>query len=105
LKEAGVWLKQYHPSPGKIMDTESSVVAYYSGGYYWSLPYAESDVALRYIAGRNPDFIVLNGRLMELRPYLRSWIEQGIPNRAARLVYSSGETLEDRILIYQWAQP
>jgi hypothetical protein len=106
LKQAGAWLKQYRVGPKKIMDTESAVVAYYSGGYYWSLPYADSEqVVLRYIENKNPDFIVLNGRLMGLRPYLRSWIEKGIPHGAARLVYSSGEKLEDRILIYQWGQP
>jgi hypothetical protein len=87
------------------MDTESAVVAYYSGGYYWSLPYAEPEVVLRYIEHKNPDFVVLNGRLMGLRPYLRSWIEKGIPHQVAHLVYTSGERLEDRILIYQWGQP
>ena len=64
-----------------------------------ALPYTDSATAIKYIHKKNPGFIVLEGRLMNLRPYTREWLEKGIPDTSARLIYSRGLALEDRITL------
>jgi 4-amino-4-deoxy-L-arabinose transferase-like glycosyltransferase len=99
-KTSGRWLAQHWPGPKSIMSS-SSIPAYYAGGNLMYLPYAPSDLALRYISKKKPDFIVL----LELRkpypPYLAQWFERGIPDQAAKLIYDQSDGHE-RAKIYRW---
>jgi 4-amino-4-deoxy-L-arabinose transferase-like glycosyltransferase len=98
LKEAGLWLKAYAPGAKSIMGT-GTTVPYYAGGDLQYLPYAGSDLALRYIEQKAPDFVVLES--VKLRPYIDSWLKDGIPSRKARLIYSGGAG-EGEVVIYEW---
>jgi Dolichyl-phosphate-mannose-protein mannosyltransferase len=101
IKEAGLWLRGYIPGSKKIMDT-SSVIPYYAGGTWTPLPYAGSSLALKYIHHKRPDFIVLTANGSNTRPYVREWIQNGIPDSNAKLVYNTDGSEESRITIYQW---
>jgi hypothetical protein len=97
-KEAGLWLKRHAPGAKSIMGT-GTTVPYYAGGDLQYLPYAGSDLALRYIERKDPDFVVLES--VKARPYLENWLKDGIPSRKARLIYTGG-TGDDRVVIYEW---
>lgn len=99
IKEAGRWLKGYAPGAKRIMAT-ATAVPYYAGGDLQYLPYAESAVALRYIAKKDPDFVVLESD--SVRPYIKGWLKDGIPSRNAKLIYRGGIAGEDEVVIYQW---
>jgi hypothetical protein len=99
LKAAGVWLARHDPGPKKIMGT-GTVVPYYARGDLWYLPYADSSLALRYIESKAPDFIVLesgNGR-----PFVDSWMKDGIPDGRGKRIYTGGVGGQDRVMIYEW---
>ena len=101
-KRAGLWLREYMPGSDKrIMDTGLSV-AYYAGGFWDPLPYAESDVVLRYIQKKSPTFIVLRGKAGLSHPYVADWLSNGIPDEGAKLIYHGGIRPEDQIKIYRW---
>ena len=101
IKEAGFWLGKHAGGPKKIMDG-NAVIAYYANGTWIPLPYAESSVALEYLNHKSPDFVVLTRGGSGIRPYLDDWIQKGIPNSNANLVYSRGNALEEKIMIYRW---
>lgn len=100
-KEAGLWLRNTAPGPKMIMDV-SSVFAFYAGGTHLYLPYCDAETALRYFAKKKPDFIVLSSHTGALRPYLREWIEAGIPDEHATLVYSRPRPDGGKIIVYRW---
>jgi hypothetical protein len=94
-----LWLQEHASGPRrKIMGT-GTAIPYYSRGDLWYLPYADSSLALRYIKKRNPDYVVLQGNS---RPYLREWIRDGIPDQNAALIYKTGRSIEDALVIYKW---
>lgn len=101
LKEAGIWLAQNRPGPKKIM-SHTNVVPYYGGGTALIFPFADPAVTLQYIRAKHPDFLVL----MRAPPYAeglyRGWFDHGIPDQAARLIYSVGPTSDPQAAIYQW---
>jgi hypothetical protein len=76
---------------------------YYAGADLLLLPTADSDLALRYIAKRNPNYIVLVGRSPAGRPYANDWFENGIPSPRARLVYEEGDPSGDHVKIFRWS--
>jgi len=102
LKEAGLWLNEHYPGPKSIMTANSIVVPYYGRGTMMSLPFADADLALKYIHNKKPRFIVLEGRLARLRPFTEDWITHGIPDQAATLIYDHGNSIEDKIAIFSF---
>jgi len=101
FKKIGTWLSHYQPGPKRVM-TIHPEVAYYSGGTYLPLPYTESSAGLRYVRLKRPDFIVLIGEQRPMIPYLGQWLEQGIPDEAARLIYEAPGTAPGTVAIYEW---
>ena len=111
---AGRWIAAQSSDQPWIMDSGLQV-AYYAGGNFKSLPYASSDVALRYIEKHKPDFIVLHSVGAAL-PYVAEWLAEGIPDKRAVLVHTedaagvSAEPLPpkpswtwfDQIKVYRW---
>jgi hypothetical protein len=100
LKEAGLWLRTHPYQPKHIF--ASAVVAYYSGGSQFLLPYGDSPLALRYIQKKNPDYIVIEPSAARIAPYLRDWLSGGIPDARAELVYEGGNAAVGRIRIFRW---
>jgi len=100
IKEAGLWLRNYLPGPKTVMDV-GGVIPYYAGGSWVALPYAESSLALKYIAYKRPQFIVLSRGGSGITPYMDEWIGNGIPDKNAKLIYSTGTTPQEKIMIFQ----
>ena len=100
-KQAGLWLREQRPAEKSVMDA-GSAIPYYSKSEYLYLPHSSSSTALRYIKEKRPDYIVLRGTMRELRPYVSEWMQAGIPDRNAVLVYSAGDSLSDMVQIYKW---
>lgn len=100
-KEVGTWLGSYQPGPKRIMVVEA-VIPYYSGGLSFGMPYADASLALRYVHSKRPDFIVLTKEAHYRAPYLKQWIEEGIPDPAARLIYRVGPDSVPDVAIYAW---
>jgi 4-amino-4-deoxy-L-arabinose transferase-like glycosyltransferase len=111
-RQAGLWLAQQRPSPTWVMDV-SLQVGFHAGANVAYLPFAEADVALRYIEKRRPDYIVLLGAEPGGLPYTAKWFREGIPDNRAVLVYDEGAAAyydpgtasTERIKIYRWVDP
>jgi len=100
-KLAGEWLAKYSSGPKWVMD-ESLIPAYYAGAALMYLPFATSDVALRYISEKKPDFIVLLEYRKRSRPYLAQWFDDGIPDQRAELIYDQVVPHREGVKIYRW---
>jgi hypothetical protein len=99
-KKAGQWLAQQEPRHKRVMDVGLQV-AYYAGADLIYLPFAQADLALRYVAKRRPDFIVLIGGANGGLPYTAKWFQEGIPDKRAVLVHDQ-TTGTEHIKIYRW---
>lgn len=100
-KDVGIWLGSHRPGPKRVM-TVATQIPYYSGGLSFRMPYADGALALRYVRSKHPDFIVLVREEHYLAPYLREWLENGIPDRAATLIYRVGPASLPDVAIYEW---
>ncbi len=100
-KVAGQWLAQQSLAPKWVMDT-SLLTSYYAGAGLMYLPYCSSNIALRYIAEKKPDFIVLLQDSRRSTPYLARWFDEGIPDHRAELIYDKAESGRERVEIYRW---
>jgi len=101
IKEAGLWLRN-KPCPRVVMDV-SAIIAFYADTSVMPMPWADSSLALRYIAKKNPNYIVLNGISdLQARPYSEDWLRHGIPDPRAELVYRTGTTPNTEVVIYRW---
>jgi 4-amino-4-deoxy-L-arabinose transferase-like glycosyltransferase len=98
---AGAWIATQSDRHAWVMDTGLQV-AYYARANLRFLPYASSELALRYIAKHKPDFIVLQGMDKRELPYLASWFDVGIPDARAVLVHDESSPLREGIKIYRW---
>ena len=102
VKEAGLWLRADQPVPKNIFS--STMMAYYADAYQLIFPYADSELALRYIHKMNPDFIVIEQPSSEAQmPYSAGWAKQGIPDSRAKLIYEAGTPQSGRVQIYSWS--
>jgi 4-amino-4-deoxy-L-arabinose transferase-like glycosyltransferase len=102
VKRAGEWLGNLHARPKTIMDTATNV-AFQARAAYVPFPWSDSETALRYIEAKGIDFIVVRtANASSGRPYLSDWVENGIPDRRAELVYSKKSPRMGDIIIYRW---
>jgi len=101
LKEVGTWLGHYRPGPKRVM-TMHPQVAYYSGGMLLLMPPAGASLALRYVHLKHPDFIVLLEGDGSTVAYLKQWLDEGIPDGAATLIYRAGNPSHGGAAIYEW---
>ena len=101
-KAAGLWIASQVPSEEKIVMSVGMVVPYYANSTARVLPYADSSSALLYVHHKEPDFIVLSAEERHLRPYMSSWISEGIPDQCAKLVYRAGAHPDKEIEVYEW---
>ena len=108
VKEAGKWLAAFTSGPKTVMDGSGNLT-FHAGASFLSFPYSDSALALKYIDEKKVDFIVLrDGWLGWLPPvpYAKDWLENGIPDRRAQLIYNERTPARGpargRILIYKW---
>jgi len=103
LKQAGLWLRNHH-SQGQypiIMACEA-VVPYYAQGDWLPLPYADSSLALHYIAAKRPDYVVAADMCESEAPYVGQWLASGIPDPRARLRFEAADAADSRVRVYEW---
>jgi hypothetical protein len=101
-RAAGEWLQRQGAAHQSVMDVGLQV-AYYARADLMYLPYADGDTALRYVAKKNPDYIVLVDGSTGGLPYTAKWFSQGVPDPRAVLVYDEAPPGGERIKIYRWA--
>jgi 4-amino-4-deoxy-L-arabinose transferase-like glycosyltransferase len=101
LRAAGEWLKAHAPGPKTVIDA-STMLAFHATATFVPFPYADSDVAIRYLEKRRVNFVVLSDHNESLssRPYLKAWMESGVPSPRAKLIYSVTDEGAGRIKIY-----
>lgn len=88
IKNIGQKIRSFGVKDALVMDG-TSAIGYYAGASDWPLPYCDSETAVRYIAKKKPDFIVLESRQIEVFPYLSDWLQNGIPDPHTQLVVKS----------------
>jgi 4-amino-4-deoxy-L-arabinose transferase-like glycosyltransferase len=98
---AGRWIASQSPSRPIVMDNGLQV-AFYSGGALRFMPYTTSELALKYIAKKKPDYVVLHSLSKNELPYGAEWFDHGIPDQRATLVHTEGALPQDEIKIYRW---
>lgn len=104
IKIAGEWLDRYSPGPKIVMDN-NTLVAFHARASYLHFPYANESLALRFIAHYKVKFLVLMSKGFDPSfIYLKKWMESGIPDPRARLIYSAESPLGGRIAIYEWSE-
>ena len=100
VKQAGRWLDTLAPGPKTVMDA-STVLAFHARASYVHFPYSDSSLALKYIEKKGINFIVLREEWLFPAPYIMDWLENGVPDRRAQLIYCE-KSQRGRILIYKW---
>jgi len=100
FKEAAVWLRAHSPENKYVMGSGEFI--FYSGGLQYINAYADAQLELRYIHKKKPDYLVLDELRDIHRPYTKDWLDHGIPDPQAKLVYATGTT-PNRVVVYQWA--
>jgi hypothetical protein len=83
VENVGEWIRGQQDRPVTIMDF-NTLLAFYAGGQWIHPPYANGDVALRFLDAARVDYVVL--RPSSSFDYYRDWYEHGIPSSRAELV-------------------
>ena len=99
-KEIGISIRKTVPDLGSVMDT-NPFAAFYSGKKLLPFPYCDSKVALKYIEKSGVSVLILRTSNTS-RPYLKAWIENGIPDSRAELVRSWTANDGGIINVYRW---
>jgi hypothetical protein len=102
FKTAGEWLRDLSTEPIRLLDT-STIISFHANAAHFWLPYSDEKTALLYIDKRNINFVVVRKSDADSRPYMRDWVENGVPHPRAKLVYSfdAGPGKRERVKIYQ----
>lgn len=82
----------------KIADT-STPFAYHAGAEFVWLPYSDEGTALKYLAKKQVTHVVLRSDVEDAPPYVRSWLQQGVPG--AELVGEARSTRGDLVQVFQ----
>jgi 4-amino-4-deoxy-L-arabinose transferase-like glycosyltransferase len=83
----------------RVMDT-GPLVAFYAGGVLVPYPWTDSLTALRYIAARNVQYVIVRESDGKRRPYLESWFNE-VPDPRLELVKTfASESGVSRV--YRW---
>lgn len=102
-RQAGTWLAAHGGDGAHILSISDQSV-YYAHGIWSMLPVAPDDAtALEYVRRKAPDFIVLDGDYASERPYVTAWMNHGLPDRAAQVVYALGDERHRTLVILKWA--
>ena len=103
IRQAGRWLTWVDQGGKRVMDSSPNL-ALYAGASFVPLPPGDGPAALAGIEAADVDFIVVRSSGVASRAYLRDWLERGIPDRRARLVYSDQAHTDQRVVIYRWTE-
>ncbi len=81
------------------MMSMGTLIPFYSHAVQLPLPFADSETAIRYVALKSPDYLVLSPA--DPLPYARHWVDSGIPDPRAQYLrrWISGQ---DTVTLYRW---
>ncbi len=99
-KEAGYWLKSV--APGIKASYGTPDFCYYADSFEWIWPYTDGETALRYLHIKNPDYIFLDSAYSGYTPYYNDWLNNGIPDGSAKVIYREDFPGGRKVLIYRW---
>lgn len=79
----------------RIADVSTPFAFHARADFVW-LPYCDEATALRYLEKMQVTQVVVRGDDPELRPYLKKWMEGGVPNSrlVARTISGAGEVVQ-----------
>ena len=103
IREASRWLTWVDQGGKRIMDSSPNL-ALHAGALFVPLSPGDGPAALAAIEAADVDFIVVRSSGVASRAYLRDWLERGIPDHRARLVYSDQAHTDQRVVIYRWTE-
>jgi 4-amino-4-deoxy-L-arabinose transferase-like glycosyltransferase len=102
-KEAGVWILKRQSRGIRVMDVLDTV-AFHADAEFVHFPSCDAGVAIRYIEKEKVDYVIFRRGFDQPR-YYKDWLQSGIPDARAQLVYATPEGDPNRILVFQWTQP
>jgi hypothetical protein len=79
----------------RIADVETPFAFHANAEFVW-LPYCDEITALRYLEKMQVTQVVVRSDELESRPYLKKWMEEGVPNSrlAARTISGTGDIVQ-----------
>ena len=101
-KDAGVWIQKQQSRRVRVMDVLDTV-AFHADAEYVHFPSCNADVAIRYIEKEKVDYVVFRRGFDQPR-YYKDWLQSGIPDARAQLVYATAEGDPSGILVFRWNQ-
>jgi hypothetical protein len=101
LWNTGWWLGRVSPVDKRIMDA-SALISFHANATPIEFPNVESETALKLIDDSAVDYVVVRSLPVGHPSYLREWLDRGIPDRRAQLVYSSVGRDAHRVDVYRW---
>jgi 4-amino-4-deoxy-L-arabinose transferase-like glycosyltransferase len=102
-RAAGNWMAAHDSAPGRILAVSDQSV-YYAHGTWSMLPYVpRTDLALAYVRLKAPRYLVLDRYETDERPYVATWLADGIPDPHAQLVHVIGDPRHPDAEIYRWS--
>jgi 4-amino-4-deoxy-L-arabinose transferase-like glycosyltransferase len=103
-RAAGRWLRETQADARTVMDI-GPLIAFYGGLKLVPLPYADAELALRYIDKKDVDVLVLRSATRRSRPYLGEWLDRGIPGQRAERLRTFTDSEGNSIVLYRWRRP
>jgi hypothetical protein len=100
MKAAALWLNGYDPGPKRVASWSGQFI-WYADAQAIALPAADSAATLQYLVAQHPDYIYLDDLMSGPNTTLDSWLDTGIPDSHAQLLYSA-PLGSRRVLVYRW---
>ena len=98
IKEVGLWIGHQQDRRVKIMDLWTPV-AFHADADYVHFPYASAADTIRFLDSAGVDYIVLR-RGSTFTDYYDDWLNHGIPDPRAQLVYTSSGA--SPFIVFRW---
>ena len=100
IKEVGMWIRRQQDRRVKIMDLETPL-AFYADAEYVHFPYSNAETATRFLDAAKVDYVILR-RAQTFTDYYDDWLNNGIPDPRAKLVYVSSGPNPGAFLVFKW---
>jgi hypothetical protein len=103
LREVGLWIGRQQDHRVKIMDVGTQP-AFHADAEYVHFPCSSAETAIRFLDAAKVDYLILR-RAEIFTDYYDDWIQNGIPDPRAKLVYASGGPNPGAFVVYKWLTP
>lgn len=100
MKIAGEWLRSNMAAPIRLLDSTGEIAFHAKASLFW-LPYCDEKTALDYIKTKKINVVIVRKSAVDSYPYLESWMNNGIPDRGAKLVKIVDAGQQGRTIIFE----